>query len=155
MPASVGQVPDCAPRGTSCSRLEQLSRLERLFLFWACSLLRALLSHHAKVVLGVLVAVLGLNDVTASRRILRHRGVALVVVAGVLRRVTPFARSADSRWPLLYRPMAVRSLATIVPLFARSTVVCMVAGPGISDVRFERNCCLRGPWSKAISDVEC
>ena len=90
----------------------------RLFLFWGCSLLRALLSHHAKVVLGVLVAVLGLNDVTASRRVLSHRGVALVIVAGVLRRVTASAWGANTGWPLLRRSMTLRSLATIVPVRA-------------------------------------
>ena len=48
------------------------------------TILSVLLLHDAKIVLSMLVEILGFNDFTASRRILRHRCVPFVVVAGIL-----------------------------------------------------------------------
>ena len=71
--------------------------------------LRPLLFHDAKIVLGVLVVVLSLDHIAAPRRILRHRGVALIVVAGVLRGVAAVTGRADARRPLVGWSRALRT----------------------------------------------
>ena len=80
--------------------------------------LRALLPHDPEIVLGVLIEVLGFDDVTAPRCILRHRGVALIVVAGVLSRVAPLTGRADARWPLVGRAMSLRSRGVFAAMLA-------------------------------------
>ena len=51
------------------------------------TIVSALLLHDAKIVLSMLVEILGFNDFTASRPILRHRCVPFIVVRGILDRV--------------------------------------------------------------------
>ena len=81
----------------------------------ACGLkgLRPLLSHDAEIVLGVLIVVLGLDDVAAPRRVLRHGGVALIVVTCVSSPVTNMTGRPVARRPLVGRARALRSRATI------------------------------------------
>ena len=75
--------------------------------------LRFLLSHDAEIMLGVLIVVLGLDDVAAPRRVLRHRRVALIVVASVSSRMTNMTERSVARWPLVGRARAPRSRAAI------------------------------------------
>ena len=80
----------------------------------------------------MLIEVLGFDDVSTPRCILRHRGVALIVVAGVLSRVAP----------LTGRMSGGRCWAGRCPCGREALLL-----------RCWRNGFLRGPWSKAISDV--
>src|SRR4051794_28516165 len=73
-----------------------------------------LLFHYPEIVLGVLVVVLGLDYVTPPRRILRHRRVALVIVAGSLSGVATVTGRADAGRPLMRGAM---------PLWARRAIV--------------------------------
>lgn len=61
------------------------------------------LLHCTEIMLGVLIEVLGFNHFTAPRRILRHGGVSLVVVASVLSRLASLTRRADAGRPLAER----------------------------------------------------
>jgi hypothetical protein len=77
--------------------------------------LRALLSQHAEIVLGVLVEILGFDDVSAPRRVPRQGGVVLIVVAGVADRLASIAGWSDAWWPLMGRAVALRPRAVIAP----------------------------------------
>jgi hypothetical protein len=57
---------------------------------------------------GVLEEVLGLDCISTHGRFLGHRGIALVVVAGVLRRMALIASWTDARRPLESRTIALR-----------------------------------------------
>jgi hypothetical protein len=65
--------------------------------------LRILLSHDAEIVLGMLVEVFSLDDLTAPRGIPRHGGVALVVVTRILHGVAWVPWRTDARWSLVGR----------------------------------------------------
>ena len=56
-----------------------------------------LLPHQPQVVLGVLVEVLSLDNITAPRRVLRHSGKSLVIVASISGHVPRIAVRADAR----------------------------------------------------------
>jgi hypothetical protein len=79
-------------------------------------LLGALFLHHSEIVLGVLVEVLGFHDITLSRSILRHGGVALIVVASVLRRVTALTGGTNARWSLVHQSRALRPRTATAPV---------------------------------------
>ena len=80
------------------------------------TIVSVLLLHDAKIVLSMLVEILGFNDFTASRRILRHRCVPFVVVAGILSRVAPVTGRSYAWRPLVRRAMTLRPRAVIGPI---------------------------------------
>jgi hypothetical protein len=63
--------------------------------------------------LGVLVAVLGFDVVTAPCCILRHSGVPHIVVAGILDRTPRITGWADAGRPVIGRMRSLRPLAIV------------------------------------------
>jgi hypothetical protein len=75
--------------------------------------LTALLAHDAEIMLGMLVTVLGLDGVSAPRRIFGHIGVPLVILTCVLDGMAHITKWMDARWPLVGRAIALWSRAVI------------------------------------------
>jgi hypothetical protein len=71
---------------------------------------RLLFFHDAEVMLGMLVAVLGLDLITTSRRVLCHVGVLLIILTCISTRTPRITGRPDARRPLLMRARAALRL---------------------------------------------
>jgi hypothetical protein len=81
--------------------------------------LSVLLPHDAEIMLGMLVTVLGLDDVAAPRRILGHIGVPFVILTCVLDGMAHITKWTDARRPLVGRAIALWSRAVIAAVWPK------------------------------------